>query len=133
MMLQKFLIDGFAAAKALVHAVPESDAGLAEFPAQIDFFAVELSGEVDQADVQVLYYAPIVVDFLEQFLQVQRHVFSLLPLRPHFGMIHQNASEHRDAVGKVLPVGLSLLVFGFERYRVPNRRLHLGKQLFGLL
>ena len=68
MLLQKFLIDGLAAAKALVHAVPESDARLAELPAQINFFAVELSGEVDQADVQVLYYASILVDFLEQFL-----------------------------------------------------------------
>lgn len=114
MMFQKFLIDGLAAAKALVYAVPESDARLAEFPAQINFFAVELSGEVDQADVQVLYYASIVVDFLEQFLQVQRNVFAPLPLLPHFGMIHQHASEHRDAVGKVLPVGLCLLVFGFE-------------------
>jgi len=133
MLLQKFLIDGLAAAKALVHAVPESDARLAELPAQINFFAVELSGEVDQADVQVLYYASILVDFLEQFLQVKRNVLALLPLLPHFGMIHQHASEHRDAVRKVLPVGLSLLVFGFERDRVPNRRLHVRKQLFGLL
>jgi len=133
MVLQKFLIDGLTAAKTLVNAVPEPDAGLAELPAQINFLAMELSGEVYQADVQVLYYASIVMDFLEQFLQVKRNVLAPLPLVSHFGMIHQHASEHRDAVGKVLPLFLSLLVFGFERDRVPNRRLHLGKQLFGLL
>ena len=127
MVFQKFLIDGLAAAKALVNAVPESDARLAQLPAQVNFLAVELSGEVDQADIQVLYYASILVDFLEQFFQVKRNVLAPLPSLPHFGMIHQHASEHRDAMGKVLPLGLSLLVFGFERDRVPNRRLHLRK------
>src|ERR1700688_3255902 len=54
-------------------------------------------------------------------------------LFPHLGMIHQHASEHGDAVGEAVPLLFSLLIFGFERDRVPNRRLHLGKQLFGLL
>ena len=133
MLLQKFLIDGLAATKAFVHAVPEPDAGLAELPAETNFLAMELRGEVDQADVQVLYYASIIVDFLEQFLQVKRDILAPVPLLPHFGMIHQHASEHRDAVGKVLPPFLSLLVFGFERDRVTNCGLHLRKQLFGLL
>jgi hypothetical protein len=57
MMLEKLLIDRLTAAKALVNAMPESNALVAQLPAKINFFAVELSGEVDQADVQILDYA----------------------------------------------------------------------------
>ena len=132
-MLEKLLIDRLTAAKALVNAMPESNALLAQLPAKINFFAVKLSGEVDQADIQILNYASKLLDSLEHFSEAKRDRIALVFLSAHFGMIHQHASEHRYAAREVLLLGFCLLVFGFERDRVPDRGLHLRQQLFGLL
>ena len=63
----------------------------------------------------------------EVFLQLARERLAPVFLLPHLGKIHQHASEHGDPVREVLPVVFGLLIFGFERDRIPNRRLHLGK------
>ena len=53
MLLQKFFVDQFSAAKAFLGTVPESNAILAEFPAQAHFPALVERQEIDQADVEV--------------------------------------------------------------------------------
>jgi len=127
MVLDKLLIDRFAATKTLVNAVPELNAGLAQLPAKIDLLAVELSGEVDETDIQILHDASVLVDFFKRLLQLVCERLAPLFLFPHLGKIHQHASEHGDAVREVLPVVFGLLIFGFERDRIPNRGFHLRK------
>src|SRR5260370_290744 len=56
-MIQKVLVNRFAAAEAFVHAVPESNAALPELPAQVDLYAPEQGREIHQADVQGLHQA----------------------------------------------------------------------------
>ena len=68
MVLDKLLIDRFTAAKTLVNAVPELNAGLAQLPAKINLLTVELRGEVDETDIQILHDASVLVDFLERIL-----------------------------------------------------------------
>ena len=51
---QELVVDGLAAAKSFFGAVPETDAVLAELPAQAHFAALIEAQKIDQADVQVL-------------------------------------------------------------------------------
>jgi hypothetical protein len=133
MVLEKLLIDGLTSPKSFLDAVPELDAGLAQFPAKINLFAVELSGEINEADIQILHQASIPVYFFECRLEGARERLAPALLLAHSSMIHQHASQHRDAMREALPVSLGLLILGFDRYRVPDRRLNFGKQLLGLL
>ena len=67
MLVEELLIDGLAAAKPFLDAMPEPNAGFAQFPAKINFFAVKLRGEIDETDIQVLYHASELVDFFQFF------------------------------------------------------------------
>src|SRR5215467_10157495 len=47
-MIQKVLVDWFAAAEPLLHAVPEVNAAFAKFPAEINFRSAKQRREVHQ-------------------------------------------------------------------------------------
>src|SRR5690242_17752612 len=63
-MLAEIFVDGLAAGEAFVDAVPPGDGGLAKFPAQVNFAALEDGGEIDEANVEVLHHA---AEFLHLF------------------------------------------------------------------
>src|SRR5260370_4852981 len=91
MVLENLLIDGLAATKSLLNAVPESDAGLAQLPAKINLLAVELSGEVDETDIQILHEASVLVDFFERLFQAECERLSAVLLLPQVGMVYPHA------------------------------------------
>ena len=55
MLVEKLPVDGFPPTKSFLNAVPEVDAGFAQLPAKIDFFAAQQRWEIDQTDVQILH------------------------------------------------------------------------------
>src|SRR5450432_4311495 len=55
-VVQEILVNGFAAAEPLIHAVPKFNGGLSQFPAKVDFHAPQEGGKIDQPDIQVLQH-----------------------------------------------------------------------------
>ena len=133
MVFEKLLIDRLAPSKSLVDTMPEPDAGLPELPAKINLFTVELGGEIDEADVQILDHASVLLDLFEYLLQSGSDQLAVGLLLAQLRMIHQHTTQEGYALSEALPLGLGLLIFGFEGDGVANGGLHLRKQLFGLL
>src|SRR4051794_35058689 len=71
-MVEEFLVDPLAPAKALVNAVPVLDPRFAEFPAQVDLVAVVSSRKVDQAAIEVLDQTPDLLHLFDRTPQLCR-------------------------------------------------------------
>src|ERR1700677_990510 len=69
MAVAELLVDGFASLKPLVEAVPESDSGFAQLPAQTHVAVLKTAEEVDQADVQILDERAGFFDLFERVLK----------------------------------------------------------------
>ena len=63
-------IDGLASGEAFVLAVIKTNAIFAQPPAEIDGFAVDARGKIEQADIQIFHYAAGGMDALERGLQI---------------------------------------------------------------
>ncbi len=131
-MFEKFSIDWFAPAKALLNAMPKLDAALAELPAKINFLAVEERWKIDQADIQILHQTSIFVDFFDGFLELACAGIAPVLAVKQLGVIYHHAALQHDSPLKLLALGFSLLVFGLECDGFANSRLNLGKQMLRL-
>ena len=132
MLLEKGLINRFASAKPVFDSVPEMDAVLAQFPAQVHFLAIQQRGKVKQADVQVFHKAAVFLNAFDGRIQLLcGGIPAALPIE-ETGPIHHDTALHGNPVLKFLDLGISFLVFGLQCNRVAYRRLDLRQQLFGL-
>src|SRR6266849_1620915 len=68
-MRAKFCVDGLATGKTFLRSVPEADAFLTEFPAEIHFVAAKQGGEIDQTDVKIFDQTTGFLNFLDSGLQ----------------------------------------------------------------
>src|SRR5581483_1810726 len=69
MIFAEMLIDGFAARKPVLYAVPEGDRRFAELPAEINLLAFKQSREVHQPGIQILHDAAQFLHFLNDAAQ----------------------------------------------------------------
>src|SRR5580698_3013782 len=76
MMIQEILVNGFASAEALIHAVPEADSRLAQLPAEVDFFSPEHGRKVDQSGVEILDHAADFLHLFDGFAQFGRQLIA---------------------------------------------------------
>src|SRR5579862_8182549 len=72
MLAQKMLVDRPAAPKSVLGFVPESDASLAQFPAQTNLAILIQAQEIDQADIQILDQRAGPLDLAERLLERRR-------------------------------------------------------------
>ena len=71
-------VDWLAAGEAFVLAVVEADAILAEFPAEVDFVAINARGEIEQAHIQIFHHAAGFLDAIQRGLNALLQAIELL-------------------------------------------------------
>src|SRR5579872_3895287 len=121
-MFEKFLIDRFASAKALLNAMPKPDAALAQLPAQVHFLAVEQRREIDQTDIQILHQASIFLDFFDGFLELAGAGIAPMLAVEQLGVVYYDAALQHDSPLELLALGFRLVVFGLGRDGFANNR-----------
>src|ERR1039458_4347529 len=125
MMVAKILVDGFAAAKSLIHSVPEFDLRLALLPAQVNFLAAKLRREIDQSGIQILHHAADGLRLLDGAAQVGGRGIAPLPYIHRLISIHSQPAHHGDPLGRNLYGPLGRLVTAFQRHRIAQQAAHL--------
>ena len=69
MVVEKFLVDSFSAAKAFFDSMPVPDGRLSKFPAKQHNLAAVVGWEIHEPDVEVLYLAPELVNVLDGLVE----------------------------------------------------------------
>src|SRR5579859_3696247 len=114
MVVEKILVDGLAASKALIDAVPERDIRFAELPAKIDLYAAEERGEVDQADVEVLDKTPDFADLSHRLPQALGCGLTALPHAGEGVAIQVYTAQHHDTLRRGTKFRIGILVLSFR-------------------
>ena len=132
MLLQKLLVDGFAAPKSLLDTMPEMDAGFAELPAQADVLILETGQEVDQSDIQVFDLRAEVFDLLECFFQCGGAGITACSKGEMAAGIDVRATGGANALRGLFEFPMGALGFGFMKQRVAQGTLDFRQEPFGL-
>ena len=131
-MVEKILVNRFSPGKTFVDAVPELNARLAHFPAQINFAIAKQSGEVDQADVQVLNDAAGFLHTFESGFKTFGVAVVEQALSVNGFTIDQDSTHHDDSLGDRLKLALHLVHLGFERDGFQNGFFDFGQKALSL-
>jgi hypothetical protein len=113
-----------AAGEAFVDAVPVVDIVLIHAPAEIDFFAAEQRGEIDQADVEILHQNAEVFDALHGVFQRLGVGIVLRFPRLGRGGIHIDAAHHQNALHEILNGLLGFLIARLRLHRFADAAAH---------
>src|SRR5580698_7180313 len=132
MVFEKSRVNRLAAPESLVDAVPELDASLTHLPAKVNFFSLEQRREIDEAYIQILHQATEFLDSVKGFLERLSRRFPGVLLLHHLAAVHSHTARNGHALREALPVFLQPFVLGLESNNPANRRIHVGKNLFGL-
>src|ERR1022692_2955074 len=131
MVIEKVLVDGLTTAEAFVHAMPEGNAALAKFPAQVDLHAAEQGREVHQADIQIFHQATRFQNRLNAFAQARGRVVAARPGFERTVPVHDHAAHHHHVLAEFANHPFGILVFSLRIERLTEQPVHLGNQALG--
>jgi len=98
----KAIIQRLAAAEAGLDGVPMGDFVFTHFPAEEHDFAVDLTGKIKQADVEVFDLNADGVDFLDGIFGTLDMGIQFGALTADFGDIDVHSATHEDALAEAL-------------------------------
>lgn len=128
MVTQKFVVDGFAAAKTFLSAVPEADAILAELPAEAYFASVIETQKIDEADVQVLDQGAGLLDLIEGFFERGDAGVAAGAEGEIRSTVDASAAGRADMLQGAGELVVGFPVLGLVEEGVAKGALHLGQQ-----
>src|ERR1700733_6302321 len=130
MTIEKHCINRLAPSETFVDAMPESDAGLAQLPAKVNFFALEQSREVDEPGIQLLHQATELMNSLDGLLKSYRSLLPEVLFLCHLDTVHPHTSHNGQPLGEAVPLGFGPLVLGLQRDHLTNGRRQARKHFF---
>lgn len=126
-------VDGLTAAEAFLHAMPELDTAFAEAPAKADFVSLIERGEIEQADVEILYLNAQLLNRFESGLEAgDRRIAPLAGLEKTLA-IERHAAAHHDVACSGAEDFIRFLELGFQEQCFADETFHGGKETLGFV
>jgi len=113
MILNKIVIDRFAAAKSFFESVPKTDLILTQFPAKTDRLPLIAREKIDQSDVDVLDQGASLLHPIGRVFQGSGAGIAAGTKSQMRSGIDPRSSCHADALSIILDVLVSFLILGF--------------------
>ena len=132
MVGEELLIDTFPAVKAFLDAMPISNGGFTEAPAQVDFLILIDRWKIDEAGIRVFdEHAGFLNFFKFPFEAGEALIFAGLD-GVDAAVVHLRATHHHNVLGKSMEFPASLLVFLAEAQQFAQRLFHAWESELGL-
>jgi hypothetical protein len=132
MVVEKLAVDCLPAPEPVLDVMPETDAGFAETPAQIDFAVLVKSREIDQPGIRILDLDAHLGDLLDDRFQRSR-CRVLAGTRSQYLLAGQSyAAEEGDAMFDRIEFCRARVVLLLRLDHAPHQALNFGQEFFGL-
>src|SRR5438034_11390397 len=116
------LVYRLAALKSFAHAMPVRDSFFAELPAEQHGFAIDYTGKVEQADVEILYLYADGIDLGDGVLHALNCLLAFGFASCQVDNVEESAAVEEDAMYDLLQFGVNSI----DQFFAVNRILQQG-------